>query len=69
MDITKKLRNQFEDLKLQMDYVESIHLKQMRPVLAQFMSNTEDNEAINELDQELPRIVEQVENMRKFKLG
>jgi hypothetical protein len=52
-----------------MDYVESIHLKQMRPVLAQFMSNTEDNEAINELDQELPRIVEQVENMRKFKLG
>ena len=33
-----------------MDYVESIHLKQLRPLLAEFMSNTEDNEAINELE-------------------
>jgi hypothetical protein len=41
-----------------MDYVENIHLKAMRPTLAQFMSNTEDTASINELELELPRIVE-----------
>lgn len=58
LDQTKKLRNQFDDLRQQMDYVESMHLKALRPTLAQFMSNTEDTASINELEMELPRIVE-----------
>lgn len=33
-----------------MDYVEGMHLKHLRPMLAQFMSNTEDNDAINDLE-------------------
>lgn len=58
LDQTKKLRNQFDDLRQQMDYVESMHLRALRPNLAQFMSNTEDTASINELEMELPRIVE-----------
>ena len=66
---TIKIRNWLDELRQQMDYVEGSHLKTIRRLIADIMANTEDGNAINDLESELPKVIEQVEKMRKFKLG
>jgi cobalamin biosynthesis protein CobT len=55
---TIKLRNWLDELRQQMDYVEGIHLKGLRPLMAIIMANKEDPNAINELEIELPKVLD-----------
>lgn len=50
-----------------MDYVESIHLKGLRSLMSSIIANSEDGDSIGELEVELPKVLDQAEQMRKFK--
>jgi len=44
-----------------MEYVESFHIKDLVKIIDAFMANTEDQNALNALDTDLPRVLEVIE--------
>jgi hypothetical protein len=54
-------------LNIEYGYVETAHLRGARNILANFMANTEDPQAISDLELELPKILDIVEILKRSK--
>ena len=63
----KKQRERLDELIISMEYVESFHIKDLVKIIDAFMANTEDQNALNALDTDLPRVLEVIEQFKKVK--